>query len=432
MRSDAKSPPRILHLLSQQPGKTGSGVFLQAIVSQASRKGYPQRAVIGVPDGSPHLPIPPLDADQIFCVRFDSPELPFPVAGMSDIMPYPSTRFSTFSSEMRAQYLNAFEKAIRRAVSGFRPDVVHSHHLWLLTALARRMFPEIPVVATCHGTEFRQLERAPHLISHVIPHCAQLDCAMALHPHQAAEIREIYGIALERIEMIGAGYREDIFCRKEDGACQTGSTLRVAYAGKISRPKGVPWLIEAIEKMEIPEGYRVVVQLAGSSGDADVRQIPRKLDHTDCRLEFHGALSQEALAEVLRASHVFVLPSFFEGLPLVILEALACGCRIVMTDLPGLDSWLSPDLVKNGFVERVKLPRLKRVDEPEPDDLPEYVRNLSDAISRQLQRCLKDGPDWHACVLPCIQTMGWEAIFQKIESVYTGVLAKRRSAPASL
>ena len=384
------SPLRILQILCQQPGKTGSGVFVQAIASQAFQKGYRQRVVIGVPANTPYLPIPPLQADSIFPVYFDSAELPFPVAGMSDIMPYASTRFSTFSPEMLSQYLKAFELAIQRAVSDFRPDVIHAHHLWLVTALTRRMFPDIPLVASCHGTEFRQLERAPHLIPHVIPDCSRLDCAMALHPHQVDETPgHLRHIRPERIEMIGGGFREDIFCRNDEGACMTDGTLQVAYVGKISRPKGVPWLIEALSHIDIPEGYRVVVKFVGSSGDADSKNIPRDVDRPDCRLEFLGALPQEDLAKVLRSSQVFVLPSFFEGLPLVVLEALACGCRIVMTDLPGLDSWLSPSLEENGFVERVKLPRLVRVDEPEPADLPEYVKNLSDAISRQLRRSIQ-------------------------------------------
>ncbi|MCK7512376.1 MAG: hypothetical protein MZV70_55620 [Desulfobacterales bacterium] len=42
---------------------------------------------------------------EVFAVRFDRPPVPFPVAGMSDIMPYPSTRFSTFTPEMTAGYL---------------------------------------------------------------------------------------------------------------------------------------------------------------------------------------------------------------------------------------------------------------------------------------------------------------------------------------
>ena len=105
----------------------------------------------------------------------------------------------------------------------------------------------------------------------------------------------------------------------------------------------------------------------------------------------------------------------------MVLEALASGCRIVMTDLPGLDSWLSPSLEKNGFVERVNLPRLIRVDEPEPADLPEYVHDLSAAITRQLFRSIDAAPDWNACVLPCIQPMGWEGVFRKIENVYAMV-----------
>jgi hypothetical protein len=131
------------------------------------------------------------------------------VAGMSDIMPYVSTRFSTFTLVILNQYLKAFEHAILRAVSDFRSDVIHAHHLWLVTALTRRMFPDIPLVASCHGTEFRLLERAPHLIPHVVPDCSRQNCAMALHPHQVYEIRDIYGIPHERVEMIGAGFRED-------------------------------------------------------------------------------------------------------------------------------------------------------------------------------------------------------------------------------
>ena len=47
---------------------------------------------------------------------------------------------------------------------------------------------------------------------------------------------------------------------------------------------------------------------------------------------FLGSLQQEALAEVFRQSDVFALPSFFEGLPLVTMEAMACGCIVVGTN----------------------------------------------------------------------------------------------------
>ncbi|MCK7512374.1 MAG: glycosyltransferase [Desulfobacterales bacterium] len=80
---------------------------------------------------------------------------------------------------------------------------------------------------------------------------------------------------------------------------------------------------------------------------------------------------------VLQAADVFVLPSFFEGLPLVVVESLACGCRVVMTDLPGVDAWMPAGLCAEGLVERVPLPRLVGADTPGAGG-PAGVRRPSD------------------------------------------------------
>ena len=85
---------RVMHLLSQQPGKTGSGVYLQALVNQGARVKIKQRIIVGVPADLPKPAISPLESCDIKAVKFGNPDLPFPVAGMSDVMPYTSTRFS--------------------------------------------------------------------------------------------------------------------------------------------------------------------------------------------------------------------------------------------------------------------------------------------------------------------------------------------------
>ena len=56
-----------------------------------------------------------------------------------------------------------------------------------------------------------------------------------------------YGIPAARIPIVGAGFREGVF--KPDAACARPSDreeLTIVYAGKISAPKEVPWLIESI------------------------------------------------------------------------------------------------------------------------------------------------------------------------------------------
>jgi glycosyltransferase involved in cell wall biosynthesis len=150
--------------------------------------------------------------------------------------------------------------------------------------------------------------------------------------------------------------------------------------------------------------------------------MPKELDRKDISLDFLGLLSQQELAEVFRSAHLLVLPSFYEGLPLVVVEALASGCRVVTTDLPSLDSWLPERLHAEGVVERVPLPRLRDVDEPYPEDIPVFVDRMARAIERQMHRIVEGPLNWDSCVKPCIDLWGWAAVYKRIEAVYRNLM----------
>jgi glycosyltransferase involved in cell wall biosynthesis len=354
-----QGPTRILHLLSQQPGKTGSGVYLQALVQQGAEDGLDQNIIVGIPSEFSEVSIGPLDTSCITCVRFCDADLPYPVAGMSDVMPYQSTRFSDFTNDMLDAYLYAFASILKKSVSEFRPHLIHTHHLWLATALTRFLFPETPLVTTCHGTELRQLELVPTLRDFVIPACSHADRVMALHENHMTRIHDLYGIDSSRIRLIGAGFRNDIFCLPESNTCSRSQkgTLTIVYAGKLSFAKGVPWLIESAEHLEHPEGKHIRLRIVGSGAGDEAGIIREKALRFQDIVEFLGPKPQEDLAAILQDADVFVLPSFYEGLPLVVLEAIACSCRVVVTDLPGISHWLPVRLIEEGIVEVVPMPR---------------------------------------------------------------------------
>ncbi len=420
-RRTAQGPLKVLHLLSQQPAKTGSGVALLAMVDLAAQAGCRQRAVIGLPAEEPLPEIPPLEPGQMVAVRFDLPPVPFPVPGMSDVMPYVSSRFSTFTPEMLEGYLTAFASALSTAVEGFEPDIIQSNHLWLLTALARVLFPQTPLCVYSHGTELRQVETAAQLAPFVVPACSAVDRVFALHADNRSKIINTFGIPGRRVRVAGAGFRNDLF--HPDPACvpaEARTEIIITYAGKISSPKGVPWLIEAFLQLEPPEGKRLKLLLAGASGDAEAERI-RELAAGSDRIAFLGALPQAELAGILGHTDIFVLPSFFEGLPLVVIESLACGCRVVMTDLPGLGSWMPAGLCAEGLVERVPLPRLKGPDTPVADDLPRFVAELAAALSRQVLRTLECGRTPEAdCRL---KPLTWAGVFKRMEAEWRNLLA---------
>lgn len=418
-------PMRILHLLSQQPGKTGSGVYLQALVQQGARDGLQQKIIVGTPSDLSKPTMASLDASCITCVRFCDPDLPYPVAGMSDVMPYQSTKFSDFTREMLDSYLYAFASILKKIVKEFRPDLIHTHHLWLATALTRLLFPDIPLVTTCHGTELRQLDLVPSFRAFVIPACSCVDRVMALHENHVVRIRELYGIDLSRIKLIGAGFRNDIFCPPLSTTCSRiqKDILTIVYAGKLSFAKGVPWLIESAKHIEHPSGKRIRLCIVGSGAGEEAEIIRDKA--LKCRdiVEFLGPKPQEDLAAVFQDADVFVLPSFYEGLPLVVLEAIACSCRVVVTDLPGIRNWLPERLIVEGVVEVIPMPNLIGPDVPDPSSLPGFVHNLVSAINRQLYRSTYQEPDWENEVMPCIESMNWQGIYSKIRRVYHDVLA---------
>ncbi|MBA2594167.1 MAG: hypothetical protein H0U97_18770 [Gammaproteobacteria bacterium] len=111
----------MLHLLSQRPGRSGSGVFLQAMVRESARCGYVQHVIAAGPPGTVAAELPPLGGHDLTLIPFPSPEAPFPVPGNSDVMPYPSTVFSRMSE---LQYLHVSRKVMEGVAARFQPDLV--------------------------------------------------------------------------------------------------------------------------------------------------------------------------------------------------------------------------------------------------------------------------------------------------------------------
>ncbi len=155
---------RILHLLSQRPSRTGSGVTLDALVRLAGRNRWRQQAVVGVPVTESQPVLGELEPGSIQPVFFraqaagDHPaDLDFPVPGMSDVMPYESSVWSTLTEAQLESYRQTWTDHLRQVVADFRPDLIQTNHIWLMSSLVKDIAPDLPVVAACHATGLRQM-----------------------------------------------------------------------------------------------------------------------------------------------------------------------------------------------------------------------------------------------------------------------------------
>ena len=134
------------------------------------------------------------------------------------------------------------------------------------------------------------------------------------------------------------------------------------------------------------------------------------------RVRVYGALPQKGLAEIMRHSHILVLPSFYEGLPLVILEGLASGCRIVATDLPGTKEILGNS--DTDFITLVRTPRLRFTDQPYREDERSFEQNLKKAIQQQINAASKCVQIYLSPIQDKLESYTWTGIFKKVREAY--------------
>ncbi len=402
----------ILHLLSQRPDSTGSGIYIQAMLREAAKHGHRNFLVAGIQSDWP-VQLDAIESDRCRFVSFGGADLAHPIVGMSDVMPYESKRFRDLSEDDLQRYEAAFTRQIQAALAVFQPDIIHSHHLWLVSALIRRLCPNIPVVTTCHGSDLRQFRTCPHLRARVLNGCRSLNMVMALSRSQKKDIVDLYGLPPDMVAVVGAGYNNDLFTQP---IRTDPDPVQIVYAGKLSRAKGVPWLLRALSAIDGPAWHLHLVG-GGSGGEkAECLELANRLTN---RATVHGAVPQDRLADIMRRAHLFVLPSFYEGLPLVILEALASGCRIVATDLPGVSELLGG--LHTDFIELVPTPRLHDVDKPVEEDQAGFESNLKMALHRQIERALLQPQIDLSPIAAQMAAFSWQGIFKKVQAVYVKV-----------
>ncbi|MEQ2753917.1 glycosyltransferase family 4 protein [Gallintestinimicrobium propionicum] len=104
----------------------------------------------------------------------------------------------------------------------------------------------------------------------------------------------------------------------------------ILYVGRISPEKGPQDLLEAYQKLRLQE--RLV--LAGPIPETEFgKEMIRKID-ADPRVIRTGLVQGQELAELFSNCRLFVLPSHTEGLSLALLEAMSCGGRCLVSDIP--------------------------------------------------------------------------------------------------
>lgn len=198
-----------------------------------------------------------------------------------------------------------------------------------------------PCVVKVHGTDVNDVlhRRSVRAIAaRVLP---QADAIVAVSRPLAAEL-EALGVDRERIHLVHNGIDASLFAANERSKARHLLGLpqderMVLFVGRLEERKGIFDLLDAFERIRSRIDARLVL-VGDGVAVSRVRTAAGR-----GRIRVVGTRPHEEVARWMAACDLLVLPSWMEGTPNVVLEALSCGRPVVATRVGGIPDVLSDD-----------------------------------------------------------------------------------------
>lgn len=147
-----------------------------------------------------------------------------------------------------------------------------------------------------------------------------------------------------RIEVIPNGVDVDRFRPSESPQPKgAGASLLIMVVAQLIERKGLHHLIAALAQLPDSLQGRLRLSLCGTGPCKDALHRQAKEAGLAQQVEFAGLVPYDQVPARLQQADLFVLPSLQEGLPLSLLEAMACGLPVIATKVGGI-----PELVRDG------------------------------------------------------------------------------------
>ncbi len=231
-------------------------------------------------------------------------------------------------------------RALLALIRAERPDIVHGHMpiSGFLARLAGRVAGVERIAYTCHGFLFNQPGPWPRRAAAWAMEFAGArltDVFMTVSAKEAADARRL-GIT-RRAVAVGNGGDPARFCPDPAARARVRAALGtpadrvvVVIVSRLVRSKGHAELLEAMEAVDAE--LWVVGERLASDHEASLEPF-----FAACRLgaRLRRLGYRDDIPAILAAADIFALPSWFEALPMSVIEAMLCGLPVVASDVPG-------------------------------------------------------------------------------------------------
>ncbi len=211
-------------------------------------------------------------------------------------------------------------------------------------ALTVHRLTGLPFSFTAHGSD---LHRDQHMLKQKMDEAAFVVCISEFNrrwalEHSSAEFAN-------KTKVVHCGVNTDVFTPPDDAtARRPGAVLRVLQIGTLHEVKGQALLLRACA-MLAERGVPFKCEFVGDGPDTGMlQQLVAELELSE-HVTFHGYCPPQKVRQLLSSADVLTCPSIEssdgrrEGIPVVLMEAMACGVPVIASQLSGI-----PELVESG------------------------------------------------------------------------------------
>lgn len=214
---------------------------------------------------------------------------------------------------------------------------VHHHGALVLCGLPARLAGIAKVVMTEHGLQaLQERPRARKLTAQFARYATAIT---VVEPAQAAYFHTELGVATDKLFCISNGVR--LRARSEQAVLGMRRTLGIPpaqftffYVGRLNEVKDLGTLLEAFAGLPDDVRGRARLFMVGEGSERPMLEARRAALALDDKVVFLGA--RDDVQDLLMAADAFVMSSKSEGLPMVLLEAMAAGVPCVATAVGGI------------------------------------------------------------------------------------------------
>jgi glycosyltransferase involved in cell wall biosynthesis len=137
------------------------------------------------------------------------------------------------------------------------------------------------------------------------------------------------GILKTKVAIVNLGVNSQLFKAKEEYTSNESEPLKLLFVGTVTLRKGVDFLLATLVKIS---HLNITTTIIGPVGDGFQIQSYLK---SDLRITYYPFLHHEQLAKKMQACDVFVFPSFLDSWAMVVIEAMASGLPVIITENTG-------------------------------------------------------------------------------------------------